>query len=118
MPVYSVHGNLKNYCTTKEDQENCKDIIPDAIDQIKDNVAYPDLPITRPIKVLHEKTNQVKNLVEEGRKISVKHTTYSKEDAACAKRDNIDIDDDESVIDQKVAADSKVVVEAPTAAST
>ena len=48
---------------------------------IKDNVAYPELPITRPVKVLTDKANQVEKLVDEqGRKISVKHTTYSKED--------------------------------------
>ena len=82
MPVYSVWGNLQNYCTSKADQEKNKDIIPEAINLEKHNIAYPDLPLTRPVKVISKKANQmeVKNFVEGGRKVSVKHTTYSKEE--------------------------------------
>lgn len=34
-----------------------KDVVPEEINQDKDNIAYPNLPITRPIKVIQKKVN-------------------------------------------------------------
>ena len=32
-----------------------KDVVPEEINQDKDNIAYPQLPITRPVKVIPNK---------------------------------------------------------------
>lgn len=43
---------MSHYSTSKDDQEKGIDKIPEEINIDKNDIAYPDLPRSRPIKVI------------------------------------------------------------------